>query len=684
MSIASPAFATHQTDALAPGNRASPCDGVTAEPTLDAVTDSQRCGGFPARGRFRAPKRMIALSGSRKQPRMKKRRSEAPPATLQAVENWFADAFQHHRAGHLNDAERLYRRVLAVRPCHADSLHLLGVVAYQAGRHDLAVAVICQAISVNPCIELYHCNLGNALWRQGRLDEAIACYRSALLLNPDYPEALNNLGGAIKARGRLEEAVVCYRRAIDLKPDYSDAHSNLGNALREQGRLAESVACFERAVDLKPDDPEIHNKLGVAFLEQGRPDEAVASCRRAIELKADIPDVHYSLGNALLEQGGLDEAVLSYRRVLDLDPAYPEALNNLGVAVKQQGWLDEAVDCYRRAIDLRPAIPDVHYNLATALLARGDMALGWQEYEWRWKTPQMIKAHRSFAQPRWRGEAAAQQTLLIHAEQGLGDTLQFCRYAPLAAARWLRVIMQVPQPLVRLLRGLQGVDLVVADGDELPQFDFHCPMLSMPLAMRTTIATIPSAVSYLHAGSAQVMAWRTRLAGMANQGPRIGLAWAGNPRDDSPASAAVDRRRSLASHRLAPLFDVAGLHFFSLQKDPPAAPADLPLTDFMAEMNDFADTAALVTNLDLVICVDTAVAHLAAALGKPVWLLNRFDSCWRWLTGRCDSPWYPALRLYRQPQPGDWDSVLTELARDLRSLAGMGRLHDAVGPGQGG
>jgi len=216
--------------------------------------------------------------------------------------------------------------------------------------------------------------------------------------------------------------------------------------------------------------------------------------------------------------------------------------------------------------------------------------------------------------------------------------------------------------------GLPGVDLVVGPGTEMPSFDFHCPMLSMPLAMGTTLATIPRAASYLHAEQFQVAAWRSRLAALDNQGPRIGLVWAGNSYNHSPALAATDRRRSIAPDRLAPLFDVRGLHFFSLQKDGPAPPVNFPLTDYMDEMRDFADTAALISNLDLVISVDTAVAHLAAALGKPVWLLDRFDPCWRWLAGRRDSPWYPTLRLYRQPCPGDWHSVLAEVTQSLRGL----------------
>ena len=546
-----------------------------------------------------------------------------------------------------------------------------------------------------------HCNLGYECQWQGRLDEAVACYRMALDLKPDSPGAHNNLGTALAQQGLLEEAVQCFRRALGLEPGYSDAYTNLGTALQQQGLLEDAVTCFRMALDVKPDSADAHNNLGSVFGQQGRSDEEVACYRRAIDLRPDYVEAHYNLGNALQQQDRLDEAVACYRRAIALKPNYTMAHNNLGTTLQRQERLDDAVVCYRRAIRLRPDWPEAHNNLGTALqqqallelavvsyrtaigmkpdypeahtnlamalLARGDMAEGWEENEWRWKTPQMTKERRNFAQPQWRGEAATGRTLLIYAEGGFGDTLQFCRYASLAASRGLRVIVEVPRPLVRLLRSLSGVDLVVGIGEELPPFDLQCPMLSMPLAFGTTVATIPSAASYLHADAAQVAAWRVRLAAMANQGCRIGLVWAGAPK------AATDRRRSLSPGRLAVLSELSGLHFFNLQKAGSSMPAAFRLTDFMDEMADFAELAALIANLDLVISVDTAVAHLAAALGKPVWVLDRFDPCWRWLVGRRDSPWYPTLRLYRQPYPGDWGSVIAEVTNDLRRLAGTTR-----------
>ena len=602
--------------------------------------------------------------------------------------------------GSLDEAAACYRSVIEIEPDNLEAQNNLGNALKQQGRLDEAATCFRTAIDLNPDLPALHFNLGNTLKERGLLDEAMACYRRTLDLKPDYPETYNNLGVALNEQGRLDEAIASYRSAIDLKPDYLEAHYNLGSVLAKRGRLDEATACCLQTINLRPDYPEAHNILGTVLMQLERPNEAAACFRRALDLKPNYPEAHYNLGNALMAQGQTDEAVACFRRALDLKPNYPEARNNLGNALREQRQLDEAIASYREALDLRPGYPaahnnlgtslmeqgrldeaaasyrnaialepdypDPHANLATVLLARGDMAAGWQEYEWRWEMPQMIGGKRAFVQPQWRGEAAEGQTLLIHAEQGFGDTLQFCRYATLAAARGLRVITEAPKPLVRLLRGLSGVDRVMERGEALPAFDLHCPMLSLPLALGTTITTIPGATPYLHADAARVASWQARLAAIAGNGPRIGLVWAGNPGVSLPAKAAMDRRRSLGPEQLAPLIETPGMHFFTLQKDGPAAPAHFRLVDVMDEIGDFADTASLIVNLDLIISVDTAVAHLAAALGKPVWLLNRFDTCWRWLTGRRDSPWYPTMRIYRQPWPDDWSSVLADVVRDLR------------------
>jgi len=616
----------------------------------------------------------MAISTTLNREQRRARGSRGGPALRPAASSpdaVFAAALRNHQAGRLTEAEALYRQVLAIDRRHADSLHLLGVVAHQQERPDLAVTLIGKAIAIRANEASYHSNLGNALWKQGRLAAAETSYRRALKLKSDYPKAHFNLGTVLWKQRRLDEAEVCYRDAIVLQPNYPEAYDNLGGVLKDLGRLDDAMECYRAAIQVRPNYPDAHNNLGTALLAHGRPDEAIACYIAALKLRPDYPEAHYNLGIVSSERGQPATAAAHYRAALALRPDYADAHLNLGVALKELGQLDEAVTHYRAAIAIEPDHPEAHSNLGIALLAQGDLTEGWGEHEWRWRTPRMIDAVRGFSRPQWRGEAAAGKTLLIHAEQGFGDTLQFCRYARLAKERGSRVVLEVQKPLVRLLRGLEGADLVIGRGEPPPPFDLHCPMLSLPLALNTTLATIPGAMSYLNADPAQAARWRARLAAMRHEGPRIGLVWAGSRRDHSRDLAAVDKRRSIAPDRLAPLLDLSAAQFFSLQKDGPPAPADFPMIDVMDEMDDFADTAALIVNLDLVIAVDTAVAHLAAALGKPVWLLDRFDGCWRWLTNRADSPWYPGVRLYRQPRPGDWDSVLARVTCDLRKLVAV-------------
>ena len=578
-----------------------------------------------------------------------------------------------------DDAVARHREASSSDPTPPEEYSNRGIVLQRRGRLDEAVASYRKAIELRPSFPEAHNNLGVAFRQLRRLDEAVACYRTVLKLKPEFPNAYGNLGQILWEQGRRADAVACYRRATEVSPECPNAFHQLGVALGELRQLEEAGACFRKVIELKPELPNAHTNLGITLGDQGRLAEAVSCCRKAIEIRPDYPEGFNNLGFVLSEQGAQEEAVACFRKAVDLKPHYPDALRNLGVTLRKQGRLDEAIACHRQAIGLRPDYPEAHGNLGMALLEQGDTAAGWAEYEWRWQMPQMIRQRRPFTQPQWRGEAVEGRTLLIHAEQGFGDSLQFCRYAPMAVALGLRVVIEVPKPLVRLLCSLPVIDRVMARGDKLPHFDFHCPMLSLPIALGIVDANVVSAAPYLHANNNQVAVWRGRLAAMGKPGPRIGLAWAGNPQNHSFVTAAVNHRRSIAADRLAPLFDHPGLQFFSLQKDGPAAPNGFPLTDFMGEMDDFADTAALVANLDLVISVDTAVAHLAAALGKPVWLLNRFDSCWRWFAGRRDSPWYPTLRLYRQQRPNDWDSVMAEVTRDLHGLYPATQVSPAVG-----
>ncbi len=612
----------------------------------------------------------------------------------------FAQAQALHRAGRLAEAVAAWRRLVARFPNHAEAHFQLGCLYRALGDGARAAASFRRTVALKPDAVAAHYNLGNLWMEQGRLDQAHQCYRQAIAARPNFPEALNNLGNILRDWGRTEEAGGCYARALAGRPDFPEALSNLGSVLKDLGHLADAERCLRRAVELKPDYPAAHNNLGNLLKARGRAGEAITHYARAITLKPDFteavsnlgaalrsvgkydeamtcfdfamalnpdyPDIHNNLGNLLQARGRLDAAAAEYDRAVELRPRFPEPLNNRATLFQAAGEVGRAIGYYRRAIDIRANYAEAHNNLAMALLSQGRMEEGWREYEWRWLIPDMVNARRDFRQPQWRGEAGEDRTLLVHAEQGFGDTLQFCRLVAGAAARGLRVVVEVQRPLVRLLQGLPGAVAVVGRGDALPQFDLHCPMLSLPAALGTTLATIPAAPAYLAADPAAVAAWRRRLDGDRSGGLRVGLVWAGNPRRHSPELAEIDRRRSMAPEHLAPLAGIPGLRLFSLQKDGPPAPAELDLVDVMGEMEDFADTAALVATLDLVLAVDTAMAHLAAALGKPVWLLDRFDSCWRWLGPREDSPWYPTLRRFRQPSPGDWAGVVGAVCDELR------------------
>jgi tetratricopeptide (TPR) repeat protein len=589
---------------------------------------------------------------------------------MSAVETAHAEAVAQHRAGRLAEAEVLYREALALDPSHAHSLALLGLLAHQTGRLALAEASLQQAISLCPEVAGYHCSLANALVAQGRLAEAVAGFTRALVLDPQHLETWNNLGSTLKAQGRLAEAAACFRRALALRPEFPELHFNLANVLAALGQVEPAIASFGEALQRRPAYPEAHNNLGLAYAGLGQAEAAAACYHKALAARPDYADALTNLGNTLRLQGQLDQAADCHHRAIACRPQHPDTYVNLANVLHEQRKFAAAEACCRQALRISPDLVAAHNNLALVLLAQGKFAEGWQEHEWRSQMTKVLGERRSFAQPQWRGEPAAGRTLLLHAEQGFGDTLQFCRYATLAAARGLRVVMEVQPPLVRLLRGLDGVAQVLARGEALPPFDLHCPMMSMPLAFGTTPETIPASAAYLHADADSATQWAERVARLPAPGLRVGLVWASGLRSHNAELAAIYRRKSLDHpDRMRPVLATPGVSFFSLQKDGPEAPADLPLHGFMHEMADFADTAALACNLDLVISVDTAVAHLAGALGVPVWLLAPFDACWRWPDGRIDNPWYPSLRVYRQRRAGDWDPVIAEVTRDLQRLA---------------
>jgi tetratricopeptide (TPR) repeat protein len=588
-----------------------------------------------------------------------------------------------HQRGMLADAETIYQSVLRRQPGNHEVLHLAGLLAVQAGRAEQGVALIGKALRVNGRSAAAHTDLGAALGSLRRYADALASHDRAIALKPDYAKAHYNRGLALANLRRPADALASFDQAIALKPDYAEAHCNRAVLLAELGRPADALASHDRAIALKPDYVRAYYNRGVVLADLHRHTEALASYDRTIALSPDHADAYANRGVVLAYLLRHEEALESCDRAIALRPDDAAAHANRGVVLADMQRHEQALASYDRAIALRPEWAEAHRNQSHSWLALGHLERGWHLHEWR-KRCDRPAGNRAFPQPVWLGQESIEgKRLFIHREQGLGDTIQFCRYALLAQARGARVVMSAQGPLRRLL-GTLGPDIEVIGSDEVPgDFDCHCPMMSLPLAFGTTLETIPHPTRYLAADPATVAAWRRRLALLP--GLRVGLCWAGNPRPDQPSAHLIDRRRSTALAQYAPLAQVAGACFVSLQKGEPAAQAAgarLPLHDWTDALDDFADTAALIEALDLVITVDTSVAHLAGALGKPVWILNRFDSCWRWFLYRYDSPWYASARLFRQPAHGDWDSVIAAVAAALREAADSvpGGVHDrAVG-----
>ena len=504
----------------------------------------------------------------------------------------------------------------------------------------------------------------------GRLSEASHLYDRILKSNPKNPDALHLRGLVAHQQGRHERALALVRKAIGVGRRNAAYRNTLGNIFLALDNAEDAEANFRRAIDLDSNLAEAHNNLGNALLRLGRADDAVGCYRRALEIRPGYAEAHCNLGSALRKQGRLEQAQACYEKALEINPQYATALSNLGQTLHERARYREALASLDKAVSLDPAHADAHANRAVLLLLLGHFAEGWAEYEWRWKVAGFTTDRREFPQPRWDGSDLDGRTILLHAEQGLGSAIQFVRYAPLVAARNGKVVVECQKPLLRLFSGLTigeapAVARVVVRGDALPPFDVQAPFMSLPTLLGTEIDNIPRKTPYLATEPTAAAAWRDRLGSFP--GPRVGLAWAGNPRHVN------DHNRSMPASCLRPLLLAGGATFFSLQMG--SAAKDLKgvaggaLHELSPEIDDFADTAAIIANLDLVISVDTAVAHLAGALGRPVWLLLPFVGEWRWLLDREDSPWYPTMRLFRQKAPGDWPGIVERVAEALPKIA---------------
>lgn len=501
-----------------------------------------------------------------------------------------------------------------------------------------------------------------ALHQQGDLEGAVRIYRKLSERVPDHPDVVLAWGTLEGQRGNAKQAAALLERAVRFAPGNAQAHGAFGNALMQLGRAERAVAAYDRALRLDPGRTQVFYNRGIALAELQRLEDALASYQQALARDPGHADAAYGVANALMRMHRYSEASDAFARATDIAPLRADLWNNRGNALQEQGRTAEALAAYGKAYALAGDNPLFRINDALCRLLMGDYAAAWPLYESRWQLPNVVHLARKFEQPQWNGkEPLAGKIILLHAEQGFGDTLQFCRYVPLVAEQGARVVLELQPQLVSLFAGMTGVHQVLARGDVLPAFDVHCPLLTLPLAFGTTLASVPAQVPYLRAPADRVVAWRKRFGPKTK--PRVGVVWAGS-------GSIKNDQRSLQLADLASACD-AEVEFVGLQKE--VRPTDREELARHAhirnlELGDFADTAGVVDNLDVVLTVDTAVAHLAGALGRPVWILLPFAPTWRWLLGRDDSPWYPTARLFRQLEPGNWQEPLARAQAALREL----------------
>jgi tetratricopeptide (TPR) repeat protein len=540
------------------------------------------------------------------------------------VDDLLDNAIRLHQAGRLNDAASAYAVALRTSANNAAAWSNYSDVLRRLGRLDEAIGAGERALRLDPAFAAAHHNLAMALLQAEQFDRAVTSLQRCVELRLRTPQVLLNLGNAMRRAGRIDEAVNAYREALQLNPASADAWNNLGSALQAQGKAGDALAAYEQAIRHRPDFALGYSNLGIVRRELGR----------------------------------VDEALDAHRRALELEPKSPEVLCNYGSALQVAGRAAEAEEMFRRAIAQRPDLPLAHANLGAMLLLRGDYENGWREHEWRLADGR----ERQFAQPRWNGEDLHGKTILLHSEQGFGDTIQFVRYVPLVAQRGGRIVLACQPPLKQLLARLPDVAHVSTFSEPLPTYDCHLSLMSAPVVFQTRVESIPASAAYLRVDEAKVAAWRARV-NLLGGGMKVGLAWTGNPRPDPG--------RTIPAQLLTRLAECRSIRWVSLQKDahrnPP--PAKLQMIDWTRELHDFDDTAALTMTLDLVISIETVMAHLGGALGRPTWTLLPRMAGWRWLADRDDCPWYPTMRLFRQSTAGDWPDVIERVARQLEAMS---------------
>jgi tetratricopeptide (TPR) repeat protein len=574
--------------------------------------------------------------------------------------------FAQMKLERFQEAVDSYERALKLDQHSASAHYNRGVALEKLNRREEALTSYDRALLHSPQNASAHCNRSVLLYELRRYQEALTSCDRALELDPTLVQAHRNRGGILYGLKRYREALASCDRALALDPNLTQAHCNRGDVLDSLKRYPEALASYDRALTLDPDLAQAHCNRAATLSKLKRYQEALASCDQALALESNLAQAHCNRGSILNKLKLYSEALASHDRALAIKPDFAQAHCNRGNVLQNMKRFDEALASCEMALVAQPDFADAHFLESQLRLLLGDFANGWPKYEWRWKSETNESPIRNFAQSLWLGtEPMEGKTILFHSEQGLGDSIQFCRYVPLAAKHAAHVILEVEQSLVELMRKLSGVGAVVAKGDPLPDFQAQCPLASLPLAFGTRLETIPADVPYLTAPKAHLEKWQRKLGRSSTA--RVAVNWAGNP------NFANDDDRSIGLSSMSPLFTFLDAQFFCIQKNPSAKDKELlktfsHVTDLSTEIETFSDTAAIISLMDVVVSSDTSIVHLAGALGAPVWTLLSYVPDWRWLLGRQDSPWYPTMRLFRQPEPGDWRSVITSVRDALGSI----------------
>ncbi len=579
----------------------------------------------------------------------------------------FERAIQWHHVGRIAEAATLCRQLIEAVPDHAEAWHLLGVIALQTGNTVAAADCLQRVLTLTPDNFEAQNNLGIALRHMGKLEDAKNCFLRATELCPAHAQAHHNLANAQQELGNIDEAITGYRRALALDPANASYQFNLAKTLHQKGNSSEAAAAYGRAIELQPTNAEAHFAFANLCREHQQDAEAISLYRRAIELNPKHAEACSNLGVVLKNHDMLPEALACFRHAIELQPQNVELQFNMACIVNEQGELAAATELFDCVLAKQPTHAEARFNRALLSLQHGDFDRGWPEFEWRWRTEQLRP--REFTQPRWNGEPLNGKTILLYAEQGLGDTFQFIRYAALVKRLGGTVLVECFKSQKKILSSYQGCDQLLAEGDELPPFDLQAPLLSLPGIFKTNIATMPAEVPYLFADPTLVKQWRQRLASIA--GFRIGINWRGRP------GRGNFRKRDIFLPWFEKLAAVPSVKLISLQQgigkddllDHHTVPPIIALEgDVDNAHGPFMDTAAIMMNLDLVVTSDTSIAHLAGALGVPVWLALPFTAEWRWFLDRSDSPWYPTMKLFRQRAWRDWQSVFEAMQAELSEL----------------